>query len=320
MTLDREIIGFAAGRSEPSNLPPQTRLRLDPFDVPAALELIDNLPRERVNERIRVLRYISRVDPWQHSAGSDLALALASAGYERKSVKAARIAFERGTADSRVLRILVESCLASGDISGALKISRVAADSAEDCMEKNSLRLLAAEEVVARFGDETLISIGRELAGTDPLELRSLVDRLAATSSATHGIAAFIFAFGPVVADLASRADDRDRRCLIAWTRSSTATRVGNPWFDVDYAYGRFCYELELFDDCEKIFRDKEKRSGPCSDSRYFIGACREVSRDFSEAMRCYRDALWYDPHCSLSRAGVARMKEHRLVAEAKTF
>lgn len=297
--------------AEPRSTSARQRLKRDPFDVPAALELADQMLATNNPARIRLLRHVVHVDLWNQTALTDLSLALAAAGRRDEAERWAETAFERGVDDPRIVEMLVGARAARNDHSAALKIARTASESSPENSELRSLYGTASQSFVENLCGRSndFAGLSRRLGQASGDMDAAFIDELIATEPSTPSAAAFVFAYGPFVAAIARTAGDDRRKKLSAWAEAGAVAR-DSAKFDADYGFGRFFYELEMFDECRRLFAESENRRGMNSDSRYFLGACHEIRGELSLAREFYRQGSKLDPTCRVTRAGLARVHD----------
>lgn len=77
----------------------------------------------------------------------------------------------------------------------------------------------------------------------------------------------------------------------------------------VFYWLGRTFYRLDLYDKCMDIFRRSISRSGSDARALYYIGACDELKGRYPEALDSYKQALTFNPACSLTLEAIRRLE-----------
>ena len=84
---------------------------------------------------------------------------------------------------------------------------------------------------------------------------------------------------------------------------------VREPDQETFYWLGKIYYRLNLYNACREVFRQSVMLCGPDDKALYYLGACSEISRNHEIALNYYKEALLFDPGCSLTLDGIDRME-----------
>ena len=88
----------------------------------------------------------------------------------------------------------------------------------------------------------------------------------------------------------------------------SNINRHEQDW-ETFYWLGKIYYGVDLYADCQQVCQQSISRFGADDRSLYYIAASNEMTGNHEAALDYYKQALPFDPDCSLTLNGIARME-----------